>query len=242
MTTITSGATPKSRVHITNPRDWGVAIGTDYWANFQDLTIVEGDSQDLDLYGWVETGTCVTAAGSGADLLSSADVGTPGGLHVDTAGDAITSPFIFGDYAHARACEGILGYTPTTMTMECYARFSADPGDDEDTGFGFIEAGAASPFVKAGLMALITSDGTNYSLESAAAAASGSADGGATQLPHLWKIEMAAGAAIKWYIDGTLQANTLALQTDLFPVAWGASVGAGGVGDPVICWVHIWYS
>jgi hypothetical protein len=230
---------PARRVHVNRPQDWGSAAGTDFWAVFGDLTLVPTDSSDLDLYGWVEAGTWVHLAGSAADLLSSADVGTTGGAHIDTAGDAIRSPFIFGDYAHARMVEGILGYTPTELNMECYARFNADPGDDEDTGFGFVEAGAATPFVKAGLMAFITSDGTNFSLESGAAAAAG--DDADDTAAHLWRIQFTS-SAINWYVDGTLQTNTLALQTDLFPVAWGASVGAGGTGDPVINWVHIWYA
>ena len=159
------------RVHATRPQDWGSAVATDYWANFGDLTLVPSDSTDLDLNGWVETGTWVHLAGSAASFLDSTDVGVTGGAHIDTAGDAIRSPFIFGDYAHGLLAGQILGHFPTRLNMECYARFNADGGDDEDTGFGFVEAGAATPFVKAGLMALITSDGTNFSLESGAAAA-----------------------------------------------------------------------
>ncbi len=228
---------PDRRVHVNRPQDWGSAAGTDYWANFGDLTLVPADSSDLDLTGWVEAGTWVHLAGSGADFISSSTVGTTGGAHIDVAGDAIRSPFIFGDYAHAKMVEGLLGYEPTLLNMECYARFNADGGDDEDSGFGFVEAGAATPFVKAGLMALITSDGTNFSLESGAAADAGSAD---NQDPHLWKISVSS-ASIEWFIDGTSQ-GTLALQAALWPVAWGASVGAGGTADPVISWVHIWYS
>ena len=225
------------RVHATRPQDWGSAVATDFWANFGDLTLVPADSTDLDLNGWVEVGTWVHLAGSAASFLDSTDVGVPGGAHIDTAGDAIRSPFIFGDYAHGLLAGQILGHFPTRLNMECYARFNADGGDDEDTGFGFVEAGAATPFVKAGLMALITSDGTNFSLESGAAAAAGSAD---NQDAHLWKISFTA-TGIDWFIDGVKQANSLPLQTDLFPIAWGATVGAAGTGDPVISWVHIWY-
>ncbi len=241
MTLIVPGRT--QRVHAARPQDWGSMAATDYWANFGDLTLVPADSSDLDSYGWVEAGTWVHLAGSGADFLSEspiADAGTPGGLHVDDAGDAIRSPFIFGDYAHGVMASRLLGYMPTSLNMECYARFNADPGDDEDTGFGFVEAGAATPFVKAGLMALITSDGTNYSLESGVTADAGSAAGGATQLPHLWRMQF-TGTTVEWWIDGVSQ-GTLAMQDNLFPIAWGASVGAGGLGDPVISWVHIWYA
>ena len=228
---------PDRRVHVNRPQDWGSAAGTDYWAVFGDLTLAPSDSTDLDLFGWVEAGTFVHLAGAGADLIASgAGAGTTGGAHIDTAGDSIVSPFIFGDYAHARMAEGFLGYTPTILNMECFARFNADGGDDEDSGFGFVEAGAASPFVKAGLQAFITSDGTNFSLESGAGADAGSAD---NQDVHLWKIQFTS-SAVEWFIDGTSQ-GTLALQANVFPLAWGASVGAAGTADPVISWVHIWY-
>lgn len=224
------------RVHVTNPRDWGMSAGTDYWANFGDLTLVEGDSQDLSLYGWLESGTWASLAGSGADLLASADVGVTGGANIDTANDGITSPFIFGDYAHATMVEALLGYAPTRLNFECYARFAAN-NNEESSGFGFMEAGAASPAVKAGHMAFITSDGTDFSLESGAAAAT--SDDNDNTTAHLWKVTLTFGGSVSFAIDGVTQANTLALQTDLFPVAWGASTATAN--DPVISWVHIWY-
>ena len=226
---------PSKRVHITNPRDWGMGAGTDYWANFSDLTLVPGGGQDLVSYGWLENGTWVTLASSTADLLDSTDVGDIGGVHCDTAGDAITSPFIFGDYAHGLQAGAFLGYTPTTLCCEMYMMFSA-LNDEEVSGAGFIEAGATAAYAKGDLMAFVTTDGTNFSLESGAAAASGSAE---NSNPHLFKIVMAAGATIKWYIDGVLQANALALQTDLWPCAW--AVNAETDNDPIVNWVHIWY-
>ena len=196
-------------------------------------------ASDLVANGWLTSGFS-QLAGSLADLLTSADAGTTGGLNLATVSDYIISPFVFGDYAHGQMAAGILGYTPTTLNMECYARLAAN-ADEEETGFGFLEAGVdANALVKADLMAYVTSDGTNFSLESGAAAAAGSTD---NTNPHLFKIELAAGAAIKWYIDGTLQANTLALQADLWPCAWGAGTKAAtGTNDPVISWTHIWYS
>jgi hypothetical protein len=225
------------RVHITNPRDWGMACGTDYWANFGDLTLVPTGAQDLVNYGWVESGTWATRAGVGGDLLASADKGTIGGANIDTASDGITSPYVFGDYAHAAQAEGILGYLPTTLNFECVASFAAN-NNEQDSGFGFSAAGAAEPAVKAGHVAFVTSDGTDFSLESSAAAAT--SDSNDDQGVHLWKVTLTAGGAISWFIDGTEQTNTLALRTDIFPVAWGAA--AQTANDPVISWVHIWYS
>lgn len=114
------------RVHITNPRDWGMSAGTDYWASFGDLTLAPALAQDLVNYGWLEAGTWVQLAGSLASLLTSADVGQTGGARMDTADDAIVSPFIFGDYAHGLLAGQFLGYTPTTLNLECYARLGAN--------------------------------------------------------------------------------------------------------------------
>jgi hypothetical protein len=202
--------------------------------------MADAAASDLVANGWLTSGFS-QLAGSGADFISSSDVGTTGGLNFDAVSDYIISPFIFGDYAHALLAGQILGYMPTSLNMECYARFAAN-NDEEETGFGFLEAGTdANALVKADLMAYVASDGTNFSLESGAAAAA--SNGLDNTTAHQWKINVRTGEAIRWYIDGTLQTNTLALQTDLWPVAWGAGTKAAtGANDPVISWVHIWYS
>lgn len=224
------------RVHAYRPQDWGAFPATDYWANWGDLTFADAAASDLVANGWLTSGFSQLAS-SGADFISSSDVGTTGGLNFDTASDYIISPFIFGDYAHALLAGQILGYMPTALNMECYARFAAN-NDEEETGFGFLEAGVdANALVKADLMAYITSDGTNFSLESAAAADAGSTD---NTNPHQWKIQC-TGTTAEWFIDGTSQ-GTIALQNDLWPVAWGAGTKAiTGANDPVINWVHLWY-
>lgn len=225
------------RVHAMHPHQWAEAAATDYWANFSNVVGIPGNAiGDLDLYGWLTTGFTHTV-GSGADFMASADVGTTGGINLDSVSDNIVSPFIFGDYANALLAGQILGHFPTSLNMECYARFAAN-ANEEETGFGFIEAGASRPFVKAGLMALITSDGTDFSLEGA-----GAADAGATDdtNAHQFKITC-RGTTAEWFIDGTSQ-GSIALQDDLWPVAWGASTKAtSGTNDPVVQWVHIWYS
>jgi hypothetical protein len=225
------------RVHALHPQEWGALPATDYWANWGYLTGIPGNAiGDPDLYGWLTSGYSHLAS-SGADFMSSADVGTTGGLNFDAAGDYIISPFIFGDYAHALLVGQILGHMPTSLNMECYARFAAN-NDEEETGFGFLEAGTdANALVKADLMAFITSDGTNFSLESGAAADAGSTD---NTTAHQFKIKC-SGTTAEWFIDGTSQ-GTIALQNDLWPVAWGAGTKATtGANDPVIAWTHIWY-
>ena len=240
MPTLTSGAVPPSRVHVSNLKEWGTSIGTDYWANFADLTLVPGGATDFVNYGWLEAGTFVTVKNAAADLISSADTGdTLAGVHMDTADDSVTSPFIFGDYSHALAAGAILGYTPDTLNMECYARFSAT-NDEETTGFGFVKHDAATVFAKTDLIAYVTTDGTNFSLESSGAAAA--SDGLDSTVATKFKIEMKSGTAINWYIDDTLQTNTLALLEDEFPTAFCMQAGTGGTNDPIVAWVHVWYS
>ena len=228
------------RVHAYRPQDWGAAIATDFWANWGDLTFADTAASDLVANGWLTSGFSQLAS-SGADFISNspiADAGTTGGLNFDTHSDYTISPFIFGDYSHALLAGQILGYMPTSLNMECYARFAAN-NNEEETGFGFLEAGVdANALVKGDLMAYITSDGTNFSLESGAAA--DASIGLDDTNPHQWKIKC-KGTTAEWFIDGTSQ-GTIALQDDLWPVAWGAGTKASsGANDPVISWIHLWY-
>jgi len=226
------------RVHAYHPHLWAEAVATDYWANFGNVAGIPGNAiGDLDLYGWVTTGFSHTV-GSAADFMSSSDVGTTGGLNFDVAQDVIISPYIFGDYAHALMVGQILGRMPTSLNMECYARFAAS-ADEASSGFGFIEAGSSpGPLADADLMALISTDGTNFQLGGVGATDLDTGDADDTAA-HQWKIRC-KGTTAEWWIDGTSQ-GTVALQDDLWPVAWAAGTEAAGTTDPVVSWVHIWY-
>lgn len=222
------------RHHVFNPKNWGAEPGTDFWANWGDLTMADAAASDLVANGWLTVGFS-QLAGSGADFISSSDVGTTGGLNFDTAGDYITSPFIFGDYAHALLAGQILGYMPTSLNMECYARFAAN-NDENESGFGFIEAGGTA-ITTASEMAYISDGGTLFELHSGATEDAGAAHDTSA---HQWKIKC-SGTTAEWFIDGTSQ-GTIALQNDLWPVAWSAGTKAAtGANDPVIAWIHCWY-
>jgi len=224
------------RVHALRPQDWGTFPATDYWANWADLTFADTAASDLVANGWFTSGFGHLAA-TGADFMSSSDVGTTGGLNFDAVSDYIVSPAIFGDYAHALLVGQILGHFPTSLNMECYARFAAN-NDEQETGFGLLEdATDAGALVKGDLMAYITSDGTNFSLESGAAADAGSTD---NTTAHQFKVQC-KGTTAEWWIDGTSQ-GTIALQEDVWPARWGAGTKAAtGANDPVVSWVHLWY-
>lgn len=228
------------RIHCRRPQDWGSAWATDFWMYCHDGDLVAGGGDDLANHGWISSGG-VYLANTGADFLSGSpagDIGTIGGYHMDTAGDTLASPEIFGDYMHQLVFEEIMGYSPTKLNAEFYMRFSADGTDEQATGVGFWESGATSAFAVGDAMAVIAQGGTNFELHSGAPAEdSGSADN--TTL-HLWKIQC-TGTTAEWWIDGTSQ-GTIALQDDLWPCAFGVNTQAGGVNDPVLCWAHVWYS
>lgn len=228
---------PDRRIHVLRPQDWGSSAGTDFWAVFGDLTLVAADPSDLDLYGWL-TNNYLHRANTGAGFLDSSDVGATGGLDFDAAGDFITSPFIFGDYQHARMAEAILGYAPTKLFLECWARFDSNTGDENETGFGFIE-GAGSAITIADQMAYISVGASLFELHSGAAE-----DAGAAQDtdPHLWRVELTFGGSAEWFIDGTSQ-GSIAIQANLWPVAFSAGTKASsGANDVVVAWTHIGYA
>ena len=225
------------RVHVNKAKDWGQAAGTDFWAVFGDVAQVEAATLgDLDLYGW-ETDTVAFVAGSDADFISSADVGVTGGVTTATEDDFLISPFIFGDYAHSLMVEALLGYPPTSLNMECYARFSAN-ADENASGFGWVEeGGGGGVLADADLLAFIGNGGTEFELNQG----DGTVDAGDTDDTdsHLFKI-IISGLTAEWFIDGTSQ-GSLTLETDLFPAAWAVNTEATGTVDPVVAWVHIWY-
>lgn len=223
------------RERVLRPQDWGAAAATDYWAFWGDLTMADAAASDLVANGWLTTGFS-HLVGSDGDFLSSSDVGVPGGLNFDTADDFILSPFIFGDHAHALMVEKILGYYPTKLNIEVYARFVAS-GDENESAFGFYEAGTTGPMAVGEQMAAISIGATKFELHSGVAEDAGSNH---NNNQHLWKITL-SGTTAEWFIDGVSQ-GTVALQTDLFPVAFGVCTRNAGVNDPVVAWTHIWYS
>lgn len=238
MSTITSGGIERDkRVHQLSPHEWGCNPATDYWANFNEADLAAAGGKDLADDGWDASGFSYLA-GSGAALLSTTTQGTTGGLNFDGFGDYLISPHIFGDWAHALLAQQFLGYFPTTLNMECVARFAAVI-DEEATGFGFVQDGTdVNALVKADWMAGITVDGTNFSLESSAGADAGSTK---ATTPHLFKITGTFGSTWEWFIDGTSQ-GTLAVVANQGPMAWAVGTkAADGTNDPVISWVHIWY-
>ncbi len=234
--TITSSGQPKSnRVHIRDPHEWANSPGTDYWADFGSADLIPAGSKDLADAGWESAGFSI-ATGAGAALLDASTKGTTDGLNFDGTGDYLISPAMFGDWDHGALVQKMLGYFPTKISCECLARFAAG-GNEEATGFGFVQDGTdANAIAKGDWMAGITVDGTDFSLESSADVSAGATK---ATTPHIFKVCGTSGGTFEWFIDGTSQ-GTLAIVANQAPYAWAASVT--GDNDPVISWLHIWYS
>lgn len=231
---------PNRRVHILNGADWARSAGTDFWliGGAGEESVATGAGlRTLDGGGWTAT-SVVEYSGSAGDFLSSTD-DDPSAFHFDAASDLLQSPAIFGSYAHARMAQEFLGAMPTTLNLEIYAQYLDATGAEAASGFGFVEGGG-SIITANDALAVITSDGVNYSCRSGAATtAAGAVDDTAW---HLWRIEVVA-AGISWYIDGTLQNSTvLALETDEWPVNFGIGVQAGGSNYLKVAFAHIWYA
>lgn len=229
-----------NRVHIQDPRDWATSQGTDYWLGTHPSTALlagtAGAGVLLSEYGWTTT-ALAHVAGTAADFNSSADPGVPGYLQFTAASDLLLSPSIFGDYAHFLQAGRILGITPTSLNMECLAAFLAEGADEISSAFGLVQAGA-SPITAAaaGQFACISSNATNFELNSSAAVDVGAASENAW---HVWKIKVTS-ASSEWFIDGVSQ-GSIALVADVFPLCFGCGIVAAGVNTIGLNSVHIWY-
>lgn len=226
------------RQHVTRPSLWSREVGTDYWfsAGVGGAGIVADEL--LTDYGWTLTSITRTD-GTLADLLSSADVGTPNIFALDSASDLFLSPAIFGDYASGLRAGQILGYTPTRLNLEVYANFSVHTADEDTTGFGLS---TGSSLTATNHIAFIYTDGTNFHIRGTPGTGAFD-DAGAVDDAnfHLFKVVATAGGTVEWFIDGTSQ-GTITLVDDLFPTALSASVVAAGTNRVNIAWAHIYYA
>ena len=105
------------RQHITRPSLWTRSAGTDFWANLgPNFPGIAADELLTD-YGWTLSTPPTYTQGTLADLLSSADVGTPNIAAVDTAADLFPGPQSFGDYEDGRPAGQFLGHMPTQLCL-----------------------------------------------------------------------------------------------------------------------------
>ncbi len=240
-TTVGSFGQRVLRKHVEDPRLWGSSPGTDFWMicapSVALLQATGTPFQGLPDYGWVCTALAHVAAVGGADFFSAADPGAPAHILLADASDLLSSPVIFGDYAHMQQAAHILGYTPTSLNAEVFAAFTTASGDEPSSAFGFVQdAGSVITAAAAGQLACISSNATTFEINSSGASDAGAAVDNAW---HVWKIKLTAATA-EWFIDGATQ-GTIALLADEFPVSFEAGIVAAGTNDIAIASIHVWY-
>ena len=225
------GKKKKSLPFLSGDCFWLVGGGPDVMA-----TGAAAVAGGLSGWGWTTTTLSLTAA-TGADFLSSADVGTPASIAFAADTDLLQSPTIFGDYSHGLAAGEILGRYPTKLICEVYAAFPTNSAEETRTGFGLIEAGGTAGTdvsAMAWIHALATTNA--FSLRSGAASDNASSLDSAY---HQWRIVVnSADSLVEWFIDGTSQ-GTIAVQTDLWPCSFGAY--ASTTNRVALAWIHLWY-
>ncbi len=227
------------RKHVLAAHLWPVSAGTDYWmvpcANGQDTS---GNAHELSDYGWTTT-SLVPTDGSAADLMTSADVGTPGHTLTNASGDILGSPALFGDYYHALQAQKIAGMRtlPRLLVAEFVAAFSVASANEAQTAVGFFEDGATIS-TQADQLAVVVSDGTNFRLISGGDA-TGDAGTVIDTAFHVWRIELnVAEQVAKWFIDDANQGQ-ITLETDEFPCKFG--MHALTTNRIKLGWVHCFY-
>jgi hypothetical protein len=221
------------RIHVNRAAHWTRTSGTDFWYREQEAGTAADDL--ITNYGWTTTALSYSITGGG-DLLASADTGSPAITIGETANDLLLSPSIFGDYSASLVAANILGYTPTTLNLECYAAFTIATGAETTSGFGFS---TGSSLTVTNHIAFIHSDGTNFAIRGTPGTG-GFIDTGAlvSTTYHLWKIVATAGGTVEWFMDGTSN-GTITLVTDLYPTAFSMSVATNDIG---LAWAHVWYA
>lgn len=228
----------RNRKYVTDPRAWAFDVGTDYLLvpSVTTALITAGTAgQVLSEFGWTTT-SLTHATPSGADFMTSVDVGTPNGFLTDASGDILKSPTIFGDYNHARAVQQILGYFPTSLTLEAGATFTVASANENQSAFGWLEDGGTAS-VANDQIAAIFSDGTNFTIKNDT-----DSDVGALidTSYHVWKIVINPGTTdkVEWFIDGTSQ-GTMDLKEDEWPASFFMhSLTTNRIH---LSWAHIYY-
>lgn len=231
-----AGSGSGGRIHVNRAAHWTRTAGTDYWYREQEAGTAADDL--ITNYGWTTTALSYTV-GSAADLLTSADVGTPTSTDFGAASDLLLSPSIFGDYGHSLIAANILGYTPTTLNFEAYAAFTANGANEVASGFGFS---TGSGITATNHVAFIHSNSTNFAIRGTDGTGALTDAGAAVDTAfHRWKIVATAGGTVEWFIDGTSQ-GTITLKTDMYPTAFSAGIVAAGVNTLSLSWAHVWYA
>src|SRR3990167_955349 len=222
---ITGRVGNKARSDDVPAHEWGEKpFATDYVFYPHADILTASAPHLLSASGWITNGTVSVVAGSGGDFLSATDRGTPAHFLCNATGERLTSPFIFGGEGHTRMIRQKYGWTPKKLIAEFAAVWTTASNADTTGGIGFVEAGGAIQ-TAADHLAMITSDGTNFILRSGAATSD--AVLAVDTNPHIWRIEYTADLVV-FYQDG-VSIDSIAVETDLFPAAFGCAVTSSNV-------------
>lgn len=192
--------------------------------------------------GWVNTGTILGVAGSAADFPLAAehlwystvaaqmgsDRGAPNVFAIDTAGDLLNSPALFGDPTHMGIIAEMIGMTdlPTRLVFDSWSQFAVIVTASDTSGLGFVEDGGAAS-VANDQLACFVSDGTNFKLRSGAATSSALMT--ADTLFHRFRVVIDRANQLCYaYIDNMATAlGSIAIEGDEFPCSFGAGILTG---------------
>jgi hypothetical protein len=228
------------RKHVLNPFNWGIEAGTDFWLSATANGMLSASTTFLiSDAGWTATSQAL-ADGAAADFMTASDVGTPGGFTSNAQNDLLSSPAIFGDYAHAHQAMILLGKKtlPRYLIGDFYARFSVASSNETTTQLGFVEDGG-SPAVAADAMAMFVSNGTTFTIRSGAATGTGVV--AIDTAAHRFRIVCDRVADTAYgYVDG-VASGSIAIQADEWPVKFGS--GSGGANNLIqLTQAHIFYA
>lgn len=225
---------------VMHARDWIDTPGYEFWLNAgeTDLVTVAAATNLVGLsgFGWTATALTVTA-GSSADFISSADV-DPTRIITDAGSDLLASPRIFGEYSHALQASRFLGYMPTKLTLEMYARF-ATASANETTSFIGLNGPAVVDAAAAGGGGSIRSGGTasTFFLTSDAGSDAGLA---IDTTYHKWRITWGATATTTEWFQDDVSMGTITTEADIWPLS--LVMFAGVTNRPELAWLRIYYS
>ena len=221
-----------ARKHATKHTDWINGVYTDYW-------LAPGPGALTATTGFTFT-SLVATVGSGADLMSSTDVGTPAAIETNATGDLLQSPAIFADYSHALAAAKIMGMNnrlPTKFVVEMYVSWPVASADEDQSAIGLFEDGATIS-TAADQLAVVYSNGVNFLFKNGAGTGTVTGPVIATT-PKLYKMVLDKTAGdIKCFVDNTYYA-ALTLEADEFPAYFG--LHSLTTNTIALHWAHLWY-
>jgi hypothetical protein len=183
--------------------------------------------------GWVNTGTIIGVAGSGADFPAAAentwalaaDKGTPNHFAIDTAGDLLNSPAIFGDPTHMAAVADLIDALdlPAFLDADFYFRF-ADGNNETASGIGFVEDGGSAAVANDHFGCFFI-DGTSFKLRSGAATSAAILAKDTAWHKGRIRINRLTQLVEGWVDTLNVPAmGSVALEADELPVSFGAGV------------------